>query len=193
MEQLDQAPSSFIVRRAEHRDLPALGRLGAQLLRTHHEFDRLRFMAPGADPEGGYAWFLGTQLAEHDVAIFVAERAGEMIGYVYAGVEPQSWKELREEAGFIHDVVVAEAGRRAGVATALVESALAWFRERGVPRVVLWSAEQNAAAQRLFARLGFRRTMVEMTRELELSRGSASADGDARDAPCMSRSRLDRG
>jgi ribosomal protein S18 acetylase RimI-like enzyme len=32
--------------------------------------------------------------------------------------------------------------------------------------VVLWTAEQNRDAQRLFERLGFRRTMVEMTREL---------------------------
>jgi len=30
----------------------------------------------------------------------------------------------------------------------------------------LWTAEQNSAAQRLFSRLGFRRTMIEMTREL---------------------------
>jgi RimJ/RimL family protein N-acetyltransferase len=32
--------------------------------------------------------------------------------------------------------------------------------------VMLMTAEQNPAAQRLFARLGFRRTMVEMTREI---------------------------
>jgi hypothetical protein len=30
---------------------------------------------------------------------------------------------------------------------------------------VLWSAAMNDGAQRLFARLGFHRTMVEMTRE----------------------------
>jgi GNAT superfamily N-acetyltransferase len=162
-----QSPSPFVVRRAGRQDLPALGRLGAELLRTHYEFDRQRFMAPGADPEGGYAWFLGTQLEESDVIICVAERDGDVIGYVYAGVEPQSWKELREEAGFIHDVVVVDAERRAGVAKALIEAALAWFREHGVPRVMLWSAEQNAGAQGLFARMGFRRTMLEMTRELD--------------------------
>src|ERR1700722_5438291 len=112
-------PSDVVIRRATTADLPALGSLGALLLRTHHAFDPERFMAPPADPEGGYAWFLGTQLEESDVAVFVAERAGRIIAYVYAGLEPQSWKELREEAGFIHDVVVAAEGRRLGVASAL--------------------------------------------------------------------------
>ena len=156
-----------IVRRATRRDLPALGRLGALLLRAHYDFDPQRFMMPGGDPEAGYAWFLGTQLKSDDVAVFVAERDGEVVGYCYAGIEPQSWKELREECGFIHDVAVAEAGRRLGVARALLEAAMAWLKEREMPRVVLWTAERNEAAQRLFAALGFRRTMIEMTRELE--------------------------
>jgi GNAT superfamily N-acetyltransferase len=52
------------------------------------------------------------------------------------------------------------------VATALVEAAVEWLRARGAPRVLLWTADANPGAQRLFARLGFRRTMIEMTREL---------------------------
>jgi hypothetical protein len=32
--------------------------------------------------------------------------------------------------------------------------------------VLLWTAQQNEGAQRLFEDLGFHRTMVEMTREL---------------------------
>jgi GNAT superfamily N-acetyltransferase len=129
-------------------------------------------MAPGASPERGYAWFLGTQLEEKDVAVLVAERDGEVIGYVYAGLEPQSWKELRDAAGFIHDVVVDERGRGAGVASALLAAAIDWLRERGAPRVLLWTAEPNQRAQRLFAKLGFRRTMIEMTRELPASERS---------------------
>ncbi len=123
-------------------------------------------MAPAPQIEEGYAWFLGTQLQDDDVAVFVAERGGEVLGYVYAGIEPRSWKELREEAGFIHDVVVDERGRRKGVAGALIQRANEWFRTRGMPRVLLWTADQNSAAQQLFTRLGFRRTLVEMTLEL---------------------------
>jgi len=157
---------SFVIRRATAADLPALGKLGASLLRAHYAFDPQRFMAPHGDPEAGYGWFLGTQLKEDDVAVFVAERSGDVIGYVYAGIEPQSWKELREMAGFIHDVVVSGEAQRGGVASALVESACDWLRSIGAPRVVLWTAEKNDAAQRLFTRLGFRKTMIEMTKEL---------------------------
>jgi len=157
---------SFVSRLATGTDAPALGRLGALLLRAHHDFDPLRFMAPGGNPEAGYAAFLRRELEDDDVVVLVAERDGEVVGYVYAGLEPRSWKELREACGFIHDVAVDEHGRRTGVATALIEAAIAWLRDRGAPRVVLWTADPNAAAQALFARLGFRRTMVEMAREL---------------------------
>lgn len=159
--------SDITIRRAESSDLPALGRLGAALLVMHHELDRHRFVAPGADPEAGYAWFLGTQLARDDAAILVAERDGDVLGYVYASIEPHSWKELRDEAGFIHDLMIDERGRRLGLASRLLNDAMAWLASRGVARVILWSAEGNTVAQRLFAHVGFRRTMVEMTRELD--------------------------
>lgn len=154
------------IRLATPADLPALGRLGALLMRTHYDFDPQRFMDPGTDPAEGYAWFLGKQLKDVDAVIFVAEDEGKVVGYVYAGLEPISWKELRDECGFIHDIVVDERGRRTGTATALIEKAIEWLRDRGAPRVMLWTAEKNAGAQQLFAKLGFRRTMIEMTREL---------------------------
>jgi ribosomal protein S18 acetylase RimI-like enzyme len=157
----------ILVRRATKSDLPTLGRLGALLMQTHYAFDKQRFMSPGTNPAKGYRWFLGSQLDEKDVIVFVAERAGFVVGYVYAGLEPRSWKELREPAGFIHDVAVEESSRRTGVATALVEAAIDWLRAQGAPRVLLWTAQQNSAALSLFSSLGFRRTMIEMTRELQ--------------------------
>ena len=155
----------IVIRLAERRDLQTLGRLGALLVHTHHKFDRARFMMPKGDIEEGYAWFLGTQLDDADQVIYVAERGGYLLGYVYAGLEPLSWKELREPAGFVHDVVVDEGARGQGIAVQLVETAAAWLVGRGAPRVILWTAHKNEPAQRLFERLGFRRTMIEMTRE----------------------------
>lgn len=157
------------IRPATRADLPTLGRLGASLMRLHHGFDPQRFMAPPADADSGYAWFLGTQLTDDEAAVLVAEpdgQPGTVLGYVYARLEPLSWEDLRDPCGFIHDVVVAETARGGGVGRALVEAALDWCRAKGMPRVVLSTGEPNEAARRLFTALGFRRTMVEMTREL---------------------------
>ena len=157
--------TTVTIRRAEERDVTDLGRLGAALMRAHYAFDRERFLAPGANPEEGYARFLGSQLDDDDAVIFVAERDGRVVGYVYAGIEPRSWKELRDVAGFIHDVLVDDDVRSHGIGARLVAAAAEWLTARGVARVMLWTAERNTSAQRLFERLGFRRTMIEMTRE----------------------------
>ncbi len=157
---------SATLRLAQTSDLPSLGRLGARLMRTHYEFDRLRFLSPGEGSAEGYASFLGSVLGESGNVVFVAEVDGAIAGYVYAALEPLSWKELRGPAGFIHDLVVDGSAQRGGIATQLMDKATAWLREQGAPRVMLWTASPNAAAQTLFKRLGFRDTMVEMTLEL---------------------------
>jgi len=156
-----------MIRPATRADLADLGRLGALLMRTHYGFDPQRFLPPGDDPEGGYAWFLATQLDRTDAVVFVAERAGRLVGYVYAGLEPLSWKELRGPAGFIHDIVVDDTARRSGLARQLLQAAVEWLREHGAPRVMLWTASQNTSAQNLFDSIGFRKTMIEMTLEFQ--------------------------
>lgn len=172
------APDDTIIRRAEPRDVPALGGLGASLMRIHHAFDERRFLAPGDQPEEGYAAFLETQMNAKSTLVVVAERtpAGgvpEVVGYAYAAVEPLSWKELRDRAGFIHDLLVADDARGAGVGQRLLDAAVEWLREQGMPRVVLWTAAHNDTARRLFEGRGFRPTMLEMTLELN---GRAETD-----------------
>jgi diamine N-acetyltransferase len=153
------------IRTATDEDLPALGRLGALLVRQHTAFDRRRFIAP-AHPERVYEDFLRREMRSDDGVVLVAERGGVIVGYAFASIEPASMKELRPTAGFIHDVLVEEQARGSSIGTSLINAAIAWLRDHGADRVMLWSAEQNAVAQQLFTRLGFRRTMVEMTREL---------------------------
>jgi hypothetical protein len=147
-------PSPVTVRRASKGDVSALGRLGALLVATHHAFDAERFISATPRTAQGYGSFLATQLDAPEVVVLVAEREGEVLGYTYAALEDYDYMSLRGPAGVFHDIVVDPA-------------TLAALGELGAPQVVLSTAERNEAAQRLFARLGFRRTMVEMTRNLK--------------------------
>ena len=156
-----------IIRRATAADLPSLGRLGALLVGVHHDFDAKRFIAPSRGTPSGYGSFLGTQLDEPDAAVFVAEENGRVIGYAYATVEDYDYMSLRGPAGVLQDIVVDPACRGRGVGRLLLVETLAFLKSRAAPRVVLSTAERNEAAQRLFASMGFRRTMIEMTRELD--------------------------
>ena len=157
---------AVVVRKAEPRDFEALGRLGAMLMRMHYAFDKQRFLEPHPGVERGYGSFLESFIDSADNRVFVAEENDTVIGYVYAALEPMSWKELRGPAGFIHDVAVVAEARRAGAGTKLIEAAVEWLRERGAPRVILWTAAHNEPAQALFTHFGFRETMREMTLEL---------------------------
>lgn len=158
--------SGITVRQAVPADLPVIGRLGAMLVRVHHEFDPQRFIAATPRTEQGYGAFLGSQLDKTDAVLLVAEDTGDIVGYVYASVEGYDYMSLRGPAGVLQDIVVDPARRGQGIGRILLDAAIAALDARGAPRVVLSTAEQNESAQRLFARAGFRRTMIEMTREL---------------------------
>ena len=160
-------PSAVTIRPASPADVPAIGRLGALLVKTHHDFDPQRFIAATPRTEHGYGSYLGSLLRDQDIVILVAEQDGEVLGYTYAGVEGYDYMALRGPAGALYDIVVDPAHRGHGVGRMLLDATLTALEERGAPRVVLSTAEQNEPAQRLFARAGFRRTMIEMTRELD--------------------------
>ena len=159
-------PASIVIRPAVSTDMTTVGRLGALLVREHHDFDPERFIAATSRTEQAYGSFLGTQLDDPDIIILVAERDGEILGYTYAGVEGNDYMSLRGPAGALHDIVVDPTHRRHGVGRMLLDATLDALKARGAPRVVLSTAEKNGAAQRLFDHAGFRRTMIEMTREL---------------------------
>lgn len=151
-------------------DLPAVGKLAAKLVAMHYGFDPKRFIhLPHA--EAGYARYFASQLDQDDVVLLVAEHeacasAGTRVcGYAYGRLEPISYDELREPCGKLHDVYVDERARSLGIGKALVNDVVARLSAKGAPRVLLLTAAQNESAQRLFRSLGFRTTMLEMTRE----------------------------
>jgi ribosomal protein S18 acetylase RimI-like enzyme len=156
-----------MIRGAIAADVDSLGRLGALLVQVHYDFDPRRFLAATPHTRERYGAFLASQLEEPDAILLAAEEAGHVIGYAYGTIEGYDYMALRGPAGVIHDLIVDPTHRDRGVGEALLQAIINAFTARRVPRLVLSTAEHNTSAQRFFNRMGFRRTMIEMTRELE--------------------------
>lgn len=154
----------LLVRPLEEADLPAVAKMAGALVRLHHQWDAGRFLLIG-DPESGYARYFRSILGDRATVLLVAERDGDLVGYVYAALEPRDWNALLDAAGTIHDIFTVEGARRTGVAGKLLDAAVAELRARGAKRFVAHVATPNEASRRLFARLGFRETMVEVFRD----------------------------
>ncbi len=174
-----RAMSDFTIRSATPDDVAALGKMAANLVRMHHALDPQRFFldvsprtlaslerAAVVEPlEEGYGRWLGRESQRDGALVLVAERDGKLIAYGYATMEGRDWMALRDACGALQDVWVEPDHRRGGVARALLTAVLAELKARGAPRVVLSTAARNEGAQKFFESMGFRRTMIEMTRE----------------------------
>jgi ribosomal protein S18 acetylase RimI-like enzyme len=158
--------SQVSVRPALPGDRAALGRFGALLVAEHYQFDRQRFIAPVPNLAERYGEFLITQSARPEMTVLVAERDGVVVGYAFAGMEGNDYMALRGPAGVVYDLVVDPDHRRQGIGGRLLTAALDALSALGAPRALLFTADKNHVAQALFDKLGFRRTMIEMTREL---------------------------
>jgi len=142
-------PPSVSIRPTTPADLPTIGRLGALLVRVHHDLDSERFIAATSRTEHAYGSFLGTQLDEPNIVILVAERDSEVIGYTYAGVEGNDYMSLRGPAGVLYDIVVDPAHRGQGVGRTLLDATLeAWRRSSPEVRPRLYSRRQSGTRPR---------------------------------------------
>lgn len=153
------------IRPATDDDFAALGRMAGALVRLHHTFDPQRFFL--VEPiEQGYGRWLVRESKNPEALVLVAEQGGNVVGYAYGTLVERDWMLLLDACGALQDIYVEESARRSGVARKLLEETCTRFRALGAPRVVLSTAAKNESAQRFFESMGFRRTMIEMTREL---------------------------
>jgi ribosomal protein S18 acetylase RimI-like enzyme len=150
-------------RLASASDLPRVAALAAELVRMHHAVDPARFFLPD-NVEDGYLWWLGREQKRAGAVVLVAARADEIVGYAYGTLEERDWNLLLDVHGAIHDVFVADNARRQRVGRRLIDAMIAELESLGAARIVLSTMVGNDRARRLFASVGFRPTLLEMTR-----------------------------
>ncbi|HYT24960.1 MAG TPA: GNAT family N-acetyltransferase [Actinomycetota bacterium] len=91
----------------------------------------------------------------------VAEQGGRLVGM--AVVRPGE-RAANRHRGVLFGVFVAPEARGQGVATRLVEAAVAWCRGRGLRSVELWVRADNTAARAVYERAGFVRRGLDPDR-----------------------------
>lgn len=139
--------------------------MAGALVRMHHAMDAQRFFLVEPIEQGYGSWLVRTSKSDKSI-VLVAEMAGKVVGYAWATLEERDWMMLLDACAALQDIWVDEEARRHGVARALLERIATLAKEKGAPRLVLSTAAKNESAQKFFESMGFRRTMIEMTREL---------------------------
>lgn len=144
-----------ILRRAELADAEALAAIGAATFtetfgHLYPPADLARFLAEAHSPERVRA-----DLADPAKALWLAQVAGETVGYALAGPCNLPHPEVRPEDGEVKRLYLLRRAQKGGLGGRLLDAALGWLLEAG-PRTVwigVWS--ENFGAQRLYERRGF--------------------------------------
>jgi ribosomal protein S18 acetylase RimI-like enzyme len=116
---------------------------------------QLSSSSPPPDPEQ-----LGRIIADPATTLFLAREDGTLVGMLTLAV----FMLPTGVRAWIEDVVVDDAARGSGVASALVEAALHLADELGARTVDLTSRPEREAANRLYLRLGFDRRETNVYR-----------------------------
>jgi len=157
----------IIIRNARETDYAALCRLWDEVDLLH----RQRLPAIFRPPDGPVRerdYYLGL-LADENVAIFLAEQAGEPVGFVHV-LEARSWDLpilVPRRFAIIDNLVVTGRSRRQGIGRLLMEEAEDWARQRGLTTVELTVYEFNRGAFALYEQMGYETLHRRMSKKLE--------------------------
>jgi ribosomal protein S18 acetylase RimI-like enzyme len=135
-----------VVRRARPEDLAAAGEV---TVTAYAEFT--------TGPDDHYVALLrDAARRDREAELWVAERAGAVVGTVTIALPGSPWREIAaDDEGEFRMLAVSPAARRRGVGAALMGLVLDRFRSLGMGAVVLSSLAEMAAAHRIYERAGF--------------------------------------
>jgi diamine N-acetyltransferase len=108
-------------------------------------------------PDGPDMWadYALRAIRGEDARLFLAERDGVPIGFALAHVTQLPPVYRLHEIGVVSDIAIAKGHRRNGAGRALVETALEWFRSRGLDRVAANMVPANPEALGFWRAMGF--------------------------------------
>jgi ribosomal protein S18 acetylase RimI-like enzyme len=135
--------------------------LGLARYAIDHELDRDRVADYYRAEAAGYAGKV--ESGEEDMAIFIAEDAGEVAGYIVMEVEAPRSAQFGIPWGRIVSLAVDPDHQFRGAGKALVTRGLEWLSGRGVEYAEVLTDQNNVAAQRAYEASGFRAVYASIT------------------------------
>jgi GNAT superfamily N-acetyltransferase len=144
-----------LIREYREADARACRSCVVELQDAERQIDpRLR---PGDAMADEYLLQMHARCREYAGAIFVAERAGGIVGLVMvlAHVPFESLDEPPGDYAIVAELIVRTGFRRGGIGRALLASAERYAREAGASELRINVLSQNSAARELYLRAGF--------------------------------------
>ena len=141
------------VRQCTLKDLDRVAALWTEITKHHEPLDPVFRMRSSSD--SALRELLGALQRDTDAVILVYDDDGDLPGMCIVRLDrsPPIMEEV--ERAEITDLGVRADGRRRGIGSALLESALSWIRESGVNRVEVQVAVANREGQAFWRARGF--------------------------------------
>lgn len=140
-----------MIRRLGPADAPALAAMNALFAREFDDADSYLSAPPESD-------HVASLLANPHFIALVAEGEGAMVGALAAYILPK-FEQARSEI-YIYDLAVAEAHRRRGIATALIDALRPIARANGVWVIYVQADHIDPPAVALYTKLGVREDVL---------------------------------
>lgn len=143
----------------EPADLEEMRRItveGFQGVSIDHGIEQAFGPIHGHDWRWRKARHIDFDVARDPAGCFVAEDAGQIVGYV------TTWQDSEAGLGHIPNLAVAASHRNQGLGRTLLERALEHFRAAGLTHAKIETLVQNAVGNHLYPSLGF----VEVARQV---------------------------
>lgn len=136
---------AFEVRSASIQDIEQLGTLWDAIMRERAQIDKRFRLADNARQvwqESLQSW-----LDRDNVEVLLADRQGQLIGYVILWILERPTLYHQQRYGFISDLGVDGHAHQSGIGTALLDEAKIWFASKGIDTVQVEVMHEHPIAQ----------------------------------------------
>jgi GNAT superfamily N-acetyltransferase len=149
--------------RTEHVD--AIRRLWIEFMDFHAA--RNPHYTRSDDGDALFADYVTTLLDHAGARVLVAVDDGIVLGYAMGKIDQLTPGFRQRRYGFISDVAVTAAARRAGLGARFEDALRTWFQAAGIRRVQVRAATDNEVAMAFWRKRGYRPVTVTLGLDLE--------------------------